>query len=467
MGPGRGDLRVHTPSTDTRTLPQSINMQCINHSLSYTHAVTPEIDGEFQKPTCNSITVSVTAPLQADKYHLENFSAKLWRKKDEELWRANEGELQSQTIGMDQREESVTFRKLSSSATYVAKAIATYPNKIVSSDPIQITTSSVPYCKILFSFLMVLLILGFSVSLTFFILFKRVHVPTVTKLGLEGDTLVASDFNSFGLASVTITECPEAGDDPHSLKAALVKESDIIKYTINYTGTINSSAACRVSLFEDEYFLQGSSMAVNICLSSPLESSRSVPVFAFVFDSSEDNQKFLLNETDGIHSSLYSKVLQVGTTSKPICTWVNYSVASPAYYYFALGEYALGNLAYSADLYLHETYLNFSDYEASEQYCSSVSEMQPCILKLRESLKRKEYILVTYICSRPQWFSPSTHACAKFEKNFYLVVIVPATLGTVSLSLVALVVSVVLYKCVKKRVLHESREYMLLRSTAS
>ena len=433
--------------------------------------MTPEIDhSEFQKPTCKSITVSVTTPPQADKYHLESLSAKLWRKKDEELWRANEGELQSQTIGMDQREESVTFRKLSSSTTYVAKAIATYSNKVVSSDPIQIATSSVPYCKILFSLLMVLLILGFSVSLTFFVLFQRVHVPAVTKLGLEGDTIVASDFNSFGLASVTITECLEAGDDPHTLKAALVKKSDIIIYMGNYTGTINSSAAGRVSLLEDEYFLQGSSMAVNICLSSqysPLESSRSVPVFAFVFDSSDDNYKFLLNETDGIHSSLYHKALQVGTTSKPICTWVNYSAASPAYYYLALGEYALGKLAYSADLYLHEKYLNFSDYEGSERYCSSVSELQPCTLGLHKRVERKDYFLVTYIRSRPPSFSPSTHVCAKFEKNFYLVVIVPATLGIVSVSLVALIVSVVLYKFVKKRVLHKSHEYMLLRSTAN
>ena len=464
MGPGRGRAQgTHTFPHETlgTTIMYIIYVQYINHSLSYTHAVTPGIDrSEFQKPTCNSITVSVTAPPQAGKYHLKNLSAMLWR--------ANEGELQSQTIEVDrdQREETATFRKLSPSTTYVAKAIATYPNIVVSSGPTEITTLSVPYSRILFWVFMVLLFLGSIIALLIFlIIFQRVHVPAVSKLGLEGDTIVASDFNSLGLASVTITECPEEGDDPRTLKATLVKKSDIINYTMNYTNTTSDSPAGRVSILEDVYFLQESSIAVNICLSSPLESSRSVPVLAFVFDSSDDNQKFLLNETDGMHSSLYNKVLQVGTTSKPICTWVNYSVASPAYYYLSLGEYALGKLAYSADLYLHEKYLNFSDYEASEQYCSAVSEMQPCRLELHESLKREEYFLVTYICSRSQWFSPSTHVCARFKNNFYLKVIVPTTLGAISL--IALVVSVVLYKCVKKRVRHESHEYMLLPSTAN
>ena len=434
--------------------------------------MTPEIDrSESQPPTCRSVTVSVTAPSQAEKYHLENLFAKIWRKTKEELWQKNKGELQSQTVGMEQRGGSVTFHKLSSSTTYVAKAFASYPNKVVSSDPIQITTSSIPYCKIFFSLLVALLILGFLVSLTFFTLFQQVHVPAVTKLGLQGDTIVVSDFNSFSLASVTITECPEEGDDPHNLEAALVKKSDLIKYTANYTGTTNGSAASRVSLLEDEYFLQESHIAVNICLSSaysPLESSSSVSVFAFVFDSSDDNQKFLLNDIDGFHSSLYHKALPLGSISQPNCIWVNYSIASSAYYYLSLGEYTLGTLAYSADLHLHEVYLNFSDYEGSDHYCSSVSEKQPCTFELHDSLKRKEYILLSYICSRPEWFSPSTHACTKYKNNLYLKVIVPATLGTVTIvSLLAFVLGTLLYKCVKKRVLHRSHEYVLLRSTAN
>ena len=355
---------------------------------------------------------------------------------------------------MGQRGETATFHKLSPSTTYVAKAIATYPNKVVSSDPVTIATSRVPYRKILFY---VFLFLGFLLSLTFFILYQQDHVPAVTKLGLERDTIVASHFHSFGSASVTITECPEAGDDPHTLKAALVKK--IIIYTENYTGTINSSATGRVSLLEDEYFLQGSSMAVNICLSSPFQISTSTPVFAFVFDSSDDNQKFLHNETDGIHSSLYNKVLQVGTISKPICTWVNYSVASPAYYYFALGEYALGKLAYNADLYLHEKYLNFSDYEGSERYCSSVSEMPPCTLELHKRVELKEYFLVTYIRSRPSSFSPSTHVCAKFHQSA-VVVITPCLLTVLLFLILALVIAVDLYKCVKKHgIVHRCHGY--------
>ena len=430
----------------------------INHSLSCTHAVIPKIGHSESQPP-SSVTVSVTAPPQAEKYHLENLSA--------ELRRASDGKLQSK---MDQRGKTITFRKLSSSTTYVAKAIATYPNKQVLSDPIQITTSSVPYFKTMCSLLIALLMLSLLVTaLTFLILFQPVHVPAVTKYGLQGDTIVVSDFNSFGSASVTITECPEEGDDPRTLKAALVKKSNIIKYTANYTGTINGSATSRVSLLEDEYFLQDSFMAVSICLSSQYSpSGSSGSVVAFVFDSLDENQKFLLNETNGIDSSRYHKALQVGSTSRPICTWVNYTVASPAYYYLALDEYMLGTLAFSADLLLHEIYLNFSDYEDSEQHCSSVSEMQPCTFELHDSLKRKEYVLVSYICSRPEWFSPSTHACTKYKSNFYLKVIVPAALGTVTItSLLAFVLGVVLYKLVKKHALHESHEYVLLRSTAN
>ena len=438
----------------------------INHSQSYTHAVKPEIKHRsgFQKRTSNSITVSVTAPPQANKYRLEKLSAQLWPEYD--------GEPRSQPIRLDQRVKTATFRELSSSTTYVAKAIANYPNKEVSSDEKKITTltSNISCHEILCHIFMALLILCFFIALLIFLIrFQRVDALAVVKLGLQGDTIIASDFHSRSLDSVTITECPEEGDDSHTLMAALVKKSDIIKYTINCTGTFNSSATTRVSLLEDEYFLQESFMAVNICLSShysPRESSRSVTVTAFVFDSSDDNQKFLHDKTDGTHSSLYNKVLQVGSTSKPICTWVNYSVASPAYYYLALGEYALGKLAYSADLHLHELYLNFSDYEGSEQYCSSVSEMPPCTFEIHESLEQKEYVLVTNITSRPDWFSPSTHVCVGFNKNRILVVIVPATLGAITASLIALEVVIVLYKCIKKRVLHESQVYTRLLGAA-
>ena len=426
--------------------------------LFYVYAVTPKIDRcDSKMPTRNSITVSVIAPPQADKYHLENLSAEL-RRDDEE-------ECQSQTI---QEVKFKTFHNLSPSTTYVAKAIATYNgNKVVSSDPIQITTSSVPYFKMMCSLLIALLMLSsLATVLTFLILFQPVHVPAVTKYGLQGDTIVVSDFKSFGLASVTITECPQKGDNSHTLKAALVKKSDLITDVVNYTGTINGSAPSRVSLLEDEYFLQESYMAFNICLSSqhnPSESSSSV--LAFVFDSSADNQNFLFYKTDGIHSSVYHKALQVGSISKPICTWVNYSIASPEYYYLSLGEYSLGTLAYSADWYLHKNYLNFSDYESSEQYCSSVSGKQPCTFKL-ESLQRKEYILMAYICSSTSWYSPSTHACAKFKKNISLVVIVPVTLGTVTVSVFVFIVSFVLCKYVKKRLLHESYEYTRLHNVA-
>ena len=437
--------------------------------------MTPKfVHSESQPPTHDSVTVSVTAPPQAEKYHLENLSAKLWRKNEEELWQSNEGELQSQTVQMDQGKESITFRKLSSSTAYVVKAIATYrPNmyKVVSSD-LEMTTLKFPYCKILLrilAFLFFVFSIAFIIALSpFLIRFQAIHVPSTPKPGLQGDTIVVSDFNSFSLTSVTITECPEEGDDPHTLKAALVKISDVIKHMANCTGTINSSAASRVScsLLEDEYFLQESFMEFNICLSSPysaLERSSSVSVLAFLFDSSYDNQKFLLGETDGIRSSVYYTALQVGSTSRPICTWVYYTVASPAYYYLSLGEYSLGTLAYSADLLLHEMYLNFTDYEGSEHYCSSVSEMQPCTFEFHNSLKQNDYILMTYVCSRPEWFSLSTHACAKFKKNFSLEVIVPATLGigTILGIMFASIVTVVLCKCPKKHVRNASSEELL------
>ena len=406
--------------------------------------MTPEIDhSESQLPTRRSVTVSVTAPSQAEKYHLENLSA--------ELRQASDGKLQSK---MDQRGKTITFRKLSSSTTYAAKAIATYPNKQVSSDPIRVKTSTIPWCKIMCYLFMALLILSLLVPVvTFLKLFPPQYVPAATMLGLQGDTIVALDFASRGLGSVTITECPQEGDDPHTLKAALLKKSDIIKYMVNYTGTTNGSATSRVSLLEDEYFLQDSFMAVNICLSSPyspLVSSSSVSVFAFVFDSSDDNKNFLLNKTDGFHSSLYHEALPVGSTSKPICTWVNYSIAISAYYYLSLSDYTLGTLTYSADLHLHEIYLNFSDYEGSEQYCSSVSEMQPCIFEICKGQERKEYnIVVTYIRVFPEWFTSSTHACTKYSHSA-VVFIVPVTLGTLFVLLITpFVVTVVikLYKC--------------------
>ena len=288
------------------------------------------------------------------------------------------------------------------------------------------------------------------VALILLIWFILVDEPADPKLGLEGDTIVVSDFKSFGLASVTITDCAKTGDNTHPLKAALVKKSNVIRHMMNNTGTMKGSVAHRVSLnlCEDKYFLQDSFMSANICLSSqysPLESSRAVTVFTFVFDSLDDNANFLANKTDGNRSALYSKALQVGTTSKPICTWVNYSVPSPAYYYLALGEYPLGTLTYSADLYQHVMYLNFSDYKASEQRCSSVSEMQP--YELHKPLKHKEYFLVSYICSSVPPASLSTHVCAKFKKQLRCLIILIAVFGAFAVFVVAIIF--VLCKCEK------------------
>jgi hypothetical protein len=181
-------------------------------------------------------------------------------------------------------------------------------------------------------------------------------------------------------------------------------------------------------------------------------------VRAFVFDNSNDNEKFIANQTDGIRSSVYYTSLQVGSISNPICTWVNYTIASSAYYYLALDEYTLGTLPYNADLYLHEIYLKFSDYEGSKQYCSFVSELQPCKFELHDILNHNKYILVTYIHFRSSG-SPSTHICTKHNKPA-AAVIVPATVGAVSLLLmIILLVVTVLYKCVKKRNMVESRGY--------
>ena len=85
MGPWRGRFSEHTHTLShipfqVKHLPTYI--QCFKHSLSYVYAVTPKIEhSESQQPTCRSVTVSVTAPPQADKYHPESLSAKLWRKK--------------------------------------------------------------------------------------------------------------------------------------------------------------------------------------------------------------------------------------------------------------------------------------------------------------------------------------------------------------------------------------------------
>ena len=275
------------------------------------------------------------------------------------------------------------------------------------------------------------------------------EIPAVTKLGIQGDTIVVSDFNSFDLASVTITECPEEGDDPQSPMVSLVKKRDIITYETNDTAFINRTTLpypVRVNLLEDEYgiyLLRESFVAVNICLSSSWESC--VTVLAFQFNNSHNYQKYLANETDGIHSSLYYRPLQVGSSSQPICTWVNYSVAAPAYYYLALGEYTLGNLTYSTNLYLQEVYLKFTDYEDSKQYCSSVTESQPCSFKL---LEQEEYTLLAYICFQDEPDSPSTHVCVTFNTN-PIFVIIPAVLGAFSAVILIVLIVLSVFSCIK------------------
>ena len=409
----------------------------------------PKIEGTCGHYKPNSIAVSVTVPPLADQYRLQNLSVQVWRE--------NEEEPQPQTVSVHLRGGDVTIRNLSPLTTYEAKAIASYPNATVSSNTIEIKTSSDPYCKnvqILLGIFLALLFLGCLVAFsTFLIVFQPIHVPGATKLGIRGDTIVVSDINSFGLASVTITECLEEGDDPQSLMASLVKKRDIITYEMNDTASINRTILpypVRVNLLEADYgiyLLQESFIAVNICLSSSWESS--VTVLAFLFNNSDNYQKFLANETDGIHSSLYYSPLQVGSSSQPICTWVNYSVAAPAYYYLALGEYTLGNLTYSTNLYLHEVYLNFTDYEHSKQYCSSVSELQPCSFKLYESLKREEYILLTYVDFSEVPESHSTHVCAVFNKNHVFFVIIPAAFGAPSAVILIALIILSVYSCRK------------------
>ena len=408
----------------------------------------PEIEEVCEHYKPNSIAVSVSAPPLGNQYHLQNLSVQVWQE--------NEEEPHPPPVPVDLRGGDVTISKLLPSTPYLAKAIATYPSTTIASDTIRIKTSSYPYCKyvrILLCLVLALLLIGSLVSLSVFLIhFKPGHVPAITKLGVQGDTIVVSDFNSFDLTSVTITECPEEGDDPQSLMVSLVKKRDVITYETNDTAFINRTTLpypVRVNLLEDEYgiyLLRESFVAVNICLSSSWESS--VTVLAFVFNNSDNYQKFLANETVGIHSSLYYSPLQVGSSSQPICTWVNYSVAAPAYYYLALGEYTLGNLTYSTNLYLHEVYLKFTDYEDSKRYCSSVTESQPCSFKLLANLEQEEYTLLAYICFQDEPDSPSTHVCVTFDTN-PIFVIIPAVLGAFSAVILIVLIVLSVFSCIK------------------
>ena len=291
-----------------------------------------------------------------------------------------------------------------------------------------------------------------ATSFVFLIHFGPGHVPDTKKLGIQEDTIILSDFTSHGLTSLTVTECLEEDDDPQSLMVSLVKNRDIKKYGKNDTGTFNKtlpSAAARVDLLDEYgiYLLQESLLAVNICLSSSWESS--VTVLAFVFNNSDNHQNFIDNKTDGIHSSLYNRHLQVGSSSQPICTWVNYSVAAPAYYYLALAKYTLGNLTYSYNWYLYEVYLNFTDYEDSKHYCRSVSESDPCMFKLKY-LEQEKYILLAYIAFLDEPDSTSTHVCASFNTN-HKIVIIPAAFGLIICAAICALYFVIIWnKCKTK-----------------
>ena len=233
-----------------------------------------------------------------------------------------------------------------------------------------------------------------------------------------------------------------------------------------YTTTVFNPP--RMNVLWDEYLIDGSLIEVDICLSSPKQ--QTATVMAYIFNNFDNADEFRNNETDG-NSSLYSWTLPVGSASKAICTPVNYSVPDPAYYYLVLSEYTQGNLTYSYNVQLNVVYLNISDYEGirTEYYCNSLPQMLSCSTEFN-SLKRKEYILLTYYIN-PLYATlpPDTHVCASFKKNKLFTITIPAVLGPLSLLPIIIIIIVIIIHFYRHKMYPVSRRmdnvlYQILNS---
>ena len=411
-------------------------------TIEFPLLVKPQVETDIlRKPT--SATVTVSGPNQGNKYSLESLSVQL----------QEEGS-QTPPISMnldDLKGGPATFANLSPSTEYIATATATYPNNTrVNSNPKYFSTSNCPWYKskiIILCFITFLLSIAIvGTFLIFLILFQNIDVPAVSKRGISGDTIVVSDFNSFGLASFNVTECPGHGDYPHPLSTSLVLKGNIVKHVMNDTYTTNRTTMFnppRMNILQDEYLIDGSLIEVDICLSSPKQ--QTATVMAYIFNNLDNNDEFLSNQSDG-NSSSYSWTLPVGSASQAICTPVNYSVPDPAYYYLVLSEYAQGNLTYSYNVQLNVVYINISDYEESEYRCNSLPEILSCSAEFNESnsLKGKDYIMVTYINPVYETLPPDTHVCASFKKNKLFTITIPAILGPLSLLPIIIIIIVII-----------------------
>ena len=421
----------------------------IAFTIEFLLLVKPQVETDIlKKPT--SATVTVSGPDQGGKYSLESLSVQLQEE-------GSQTQPKSKNLD-DLKGGHATFSNLSPSTEYIATATATYPNNTrVDSDPKYFSTSSYPWYKTkrnILCFIMFLLSIAIvGTFLIFLIRFQIIDVPAVSKRGIAGDTIVVSDFNSFGLASFNVTECPGHGDYPHPLRTSLVLKGNIVKHVMNDTYTTNRTTMFnppRMNVLQDEYLIDGSLIEVDICLSS--RKQQTATVMAYIFNNLDNNDEFLSNQTDG-NSSLYSWTLPVGSASQAICTPVNYSVPDPAYYYLVLSEYTQGNLTYSYDVQLNVVYLNISDYGESEYRCNSSPEILSCSAKFNESnsLKGKEYILVTYINPLYETLPPDTHVCASFKKSKLFTIIIPTILGLLSLLPVLIIIIIIIHFCCYKR----------------
>ena len=383
---------------------------------------------------------------------------------------------QTQPISVNLKGGPVTIPNLSPLTKYIATATATYPNNArVDSDPKDCSTSNYPWYKsrrTILCFIMFLLFVTIAATcLTFRIRFQKINVPAVSKRGIAGDTIVVSDFNSFGLASFNVTECPGDGDYPHPLSTSLVLKGNIVKHVMNGTYTTNHTTVFnppRMNVLQDEYLIDGSLIEVDICLSSPKQ--QTTTVMAYIFNNLDNNDEFLTNQTDG-NSSLYSWTLSVGSAGQAICTQMNYSVIDPAYYYLVLSEYTQGNLTYSYNVQLNVVYLNISNYEESEYYCNSLPEILSCSANFNESnsLNGKEYILLTYINALYATLPPDTHVCALFKKNKLFTITIPAILGPLSLLPIIIIIIVIIIHFYRHKMYPVSRRmdnvlYQILNS---
>ncbi len=321
-------------------------------------------------------------------------------------------------------------------------------------------------------FLCAIIFLGSVIAALGFVVSGVKISPDTTVFSQGNDTVIVTEVNDrLQLKTNTISECPTENERPHTNQLYLVEANDLVirkRSEHVYFSTFNrSNPDCNSNLFFDSnidilYMLSNSTIQFEICASADEYSNLPNEGTLLIFATNDDYEERMGDDDCTVRSkAALARSFNIGDPGQFECTTVSYVSTVHGYHYVVAKTSA--NVRFYYQYSYKQLYLNpndFSDFVCSFNSAGTRSSCENIAISPSPSY------LVVYTKLNVEDSGQSTHICFRSQWAVKLITIC-SVLGSLSLVLVLLSISLFYYCLRRKNCIGHVRKKMLRSSDSS